>query len=59
MDKVTESVRELEFEKAALLRDPIKELKRRMGGDTGAAPTKPVSYGKKTGSRKPVRRVSN
>ncbi len=50
-EEMIEASNKLEFEKAALLRDQIKELKRRMGGDTGAAPAKPVSYGKKTGRR--------
>ena len=34
----------LEFEKAALLRDQIKELKRMTGGGEAAAPVKSVSY---------------
>ena len=41
----------LEFEKAALLRDQVRELKRAMEGgrstDSKAAPSQPVSYGKK------------
>ncbi len=37
----------LEFEKAALLRDQIRELKRTMGGENPAAPSTPVNYGKK------------
>jgi excinuclease ABC subunit B len=41
----------LEFEKAALLRDQVRELKRAMEGarsvDSKAAPTQPVNYGKK------------
>ncbi|MEY4387230.1 MAG: excinulease of nucleotide excision repair, damage recognition component [Verrucomicrobiota bacterium] len=42
----------LEFEKAALLRDQIKELKRMMGGkDAGPATGQPVSY-KKSGRGK-------
>jgi excinuclease ABC subunit B len=40
----------LEFEKAALLRDQIRELKRNLDGNTKAVPaegkTQPVSYGK-------------
>ena len=43
----------LEFEKAAMLRDQIKELKNRMGGSSasaGGAPVKSTSYGK--GGRK-------
>ncbi len=53
---VTETLRELEeemltaasnleFEKAALLRDQVRELKRGLGGEP-AAPARPVSYGK-------------
>jgi excinuclease ABC subunit B len=57
-EEMIEASNKLEFEKAALLRDQIKELKRRMGGDTEAAPAMSVNYGKKTGSRKPGRRVS-
>ena len=44
----------LEFEKAALLRDQVKELKRTMDGAavaTGGASAKPVSYKKKRGKR--------
>jgi excinuclease ABC subunit B len=48
-EEMIEASNKLEFEKAALLRDQIKELKRRMGGDTGAAPAKAVSYGGKKG----------
>ena len=37
----------LEFEKAALMRDQIKELKRMMGGEPAAAkPAGTISYGK-------------
>jgi excinuclease ABC subunit B len=46
-----EASNKLEFEKAALLRDQIKELKRRMGGDM-AAPGKSVSYGGKKGKKR-------
>ena len=62
---VTETVRELEeemltaannleFEKAALIRDQIRELKRATGESVGAAgPQKKVSYGKgRRGGRK-------
>ncbi|MGO8838845.1 MAG: excinuclease ABC subunit UvrB [Limisphaerales bacterium] len=38
----------LEFEKAALLRDQIKELKRMLDGGAPAKEMKPVSYRKKT-----------
>ena len=61
---VTETIRELEgemlkaaeglqFEKAALLRDQIKELKRMVSGETATEKTKPVSYRK---SKRPARR---
>jgi excinuclease ABC subunit B len=50
-DEMIEASNKLEFEKAALLRDQIKELKRRMGGDT-AAPAKAVSYGGKKGKKR-------
>jgi excinuclease ABC subunit B len=61
---VTETLRELEeemlgaannleFEKAALLRDQIRELKRATGDGSGAAQPQKVSYGKgKRGGRK-------
>jgi len=59
---VTETIRELEgemlkaaedlqFEKAALLRDQIKELKRMLAGGQPVEKSKPVSY-RKTGSRR-------
>jgi excinuclease ABC subunit B len=59
---VTETIRELEgemikaaedlqFEKAALLRDQIKELKRMISGEPPAAKSKPVTY-KKTKARR-------
>ncbi len=59
---VTETLRELEgemlkaaedlqFEKAALLRDQIKELKRMMSGEPAEQKTRPVSY-RKTGRRR-------
>jgi excinuclease ABC subunit B len=50
--EMIEASNKLEFEKAALLRDQIKELKRRMGGDTGTAPAKSVSYGGKKGKKR-------
>jgi excinuclease ABC subunit B len=59
----TETIRELEaemltaandlkFEKAALLRDQIKELKRALAGEPADAKAKPVSYSKSKSSRK-------
>ncbi len=39
-----EASNNLEFEKAALYRDQINELKRMAGGE---APSRPTSYGKK------------
>ena len=43
----------LEFEKAALLRDQIKELKRMMGGEPAAAkPGGTTSYGRGKGRRR-------
>ncbi len=46
--EMIEASNNLEFEKAAMLRDQIKELKNRMGGSSGAsaAPAKSTSYGK-------------
>ncbi|MFO1487431.1 MAG: excinuclease ABC subunit UvrB [Verrucomicrobiota bacterium] len=41
----------LEFEKAALLRDQLKELKRMSEGAPAQPAAKPVSYGKKRGRR--------
>ena len=49
--EMIEASNNLEFEKAAMLRDQIKELKNRMGGDRGAAPTKAVNYGKRRKAR--------
>ena len=52
--EMIEASNNLEFEKAALLRDQVKELKRTSeGGITagGNAPAKPVSYKKKRGKR--------
>ena len=59
---VTETLRELEgemikaaedlqFEKAALLRDQIKELKRMVSGEPAESKTKAVSYRKSKGRR--------
>jgi excinuclease ABC subunit B len=46
--EMLEAANNLEFEKAALVRDQIRELKRTYGGATGgpSAPQKPVSYRK-------------
>src|SRR5687768_3662503 len=46
--EMLEAANNLEFEKAALVRDQIRELKRTYGGATGSPPTpqKPVSYRK-------------
>jgi len=41
----------LEFEKAALLRDQVRELKRMTGEETGAAKGSTVSYGKSRGRK--------
>ncbi len=52
--EMIEASNNLEFEKAALLRDQVKELKRTMDGAgvaTGGASAKPVSYKKKRGKR--------
>jgi excinuclease ABC subunit B len=59
---VTETVREieeemlaaannLEFEKAALLRDQVRELKRMTGDESGSAKAAPVNYGKGKGRK--------
>jgi excinuclease ABC subunit B len=59
---ITETIRELEqemivaaedlkFEKAALLRDQIKELKHILSGEPAADKTKPVNYAKSSKSR--------
>ena len=59
---VTETVREieeemlaaannLEFEKAALLRDQVRELKRMTGDESGSAKATPVNYGKGKGRK--------
>ena len=49
--EMIEASNNLEFEKAAMLRDQIKELKNRMGGSMGAEPTKAVNYGKRRKTR--------
>ena len=59
---VTETIRELEeemltaannleFEKAALLRDQVRELKRMTGEESGSAQAAPVNYGKGRGRK--------
>ena len=59
---ITETIRELEqemivaaedlkFEKAALLRDQIKELKHILNGESSADKTKPVNYSKSSKNR--------
>src|SRR5262249_54044167 len=50
-EEMLSAANNLEFEKAALLRDQVKELKRMQ--NEGAPVTKPVSYGK---SKRPARR---
>ena len=42
---------ELQFEKAALLRDQLKELKRMIAGEKVGTEAKPVSYRKSRKSR--------
>ena len=51
--EMIEASNNLEFEKAALLRDQVKELKRTVDGTSagGGAPAKSVSYKKKRGKR--------
>ena len=44
-EEMIEAAKNLEFEKAALLRDQINELKRGAGETVAAAPSKSVSYG--------------
>jgi excinuclease ABC subunit B len=51
--EMLEAANNLEFEKAALMRDQIRELKRTLTGE--AAPAKPVSYSK--GRRRKGRRM--
>ena len=43
---------DLQFEKAALLRDQIKELKRMLDGDETGGKPKPVSYKKSRRARR-------
>ena len=47
-DEMLAAANELKFEKAALLRDQIKELKRMRDGGAPAKEAKPVNYRKKT-----------
>jgi excinuclease ABC subunit B len=53
--EMLEAANNLEFEKAALLRDQVRELKRTYGGQTGEGAPKqqPTSYGR--GRRRKVR----
>jgi excinuclease ABC subunit B len=54
-DEMLAAANELKFEKAALLRDQIKELKRMMDGDRPAkeaTTARPVSYGKDKGRKR-------
>jgi len=50
-NEMLKAAEDLQFEKAALLRDQIKELKRMVNGET-AAPAKPTSYKKLKRARK-------
>jgi len=45
-EQMLEAANNLEFEKAALYRDQIRELKRSADVDKGEQPPKPVAYGK-------------
>jgi excinuclease ABC subunit B len=47
-DEMLAAANELKFEKAALLRDQIKELKRMLDGGAPAKEAKPLNYRKKT-----------
>jgi len=54
-EEMVTAANNLEFEKAAHLRDQIKEVKRTLGQEaqpTGTTPQKKVSYGKKRSSKK-------
>jgi excinuclease ABC subunit B len=44
--EMAEAATKLEFERAALLRDQIRELKARESGEAPPAKAKPVTYGK-------------
>jgi excinuclease ABC subunit B len=45
----------LEFEKAALLRDQVRELKRGLGGQSEEGKPRPVYYGKSGRRRRRLR----
>jgi excinuclease ABC subunit B len=49
-EEMLEAANHLEFEKAALLRDQIRELQRMAGQGGGAVPSRPVNYGKRSAS---------
>jgi len=51
-NEMLKAAEELHFEKAALLRDQIKELKRMLNGEKAETETKPVSYKKLKRTRK-------
>ena len=53
--EMMKAAEELQFEKAALLRDQIKELKRMLDGGNPEEKPKPVSYRNKRGSRRTTR----
>ncbi len=53
--EMMKAAEELQFEKAALLRDQIKELKRMLDGGKPEEKPKPVSYRNKRGSRRTTR----
>ncbi|HEY3855794.1 MAG TPA: excinuclease ABC subunit UvrB [Verrucomicrobiae bacterium] len=56
--EMVEASNNLEFEKAALLRDQIRELKRQFGDPTSATPNQQVSYGRgKRGKKQRARTV--
>ncbi|HRT08459.1 MAG TPA: excinuclease ABC subunit UvrB [Candidatus Paceibacterota bacterium] len=50
--EMLEAANNLEFEKAALLRDQVRELKRALDGGTVSPPGRQVSYRKKPGARR-------
>jgi excinuclease ABC subunit B len=50
--EMLKAAEDLQFEKAALLRDQIKELKRMLNGEKAEEKTKPVSYKKARRARK-------
>jgi excinuclease ABC subunit B len=57
-EEMLKAANNLEFEKAALLRDQVRELKRSTGQDAGSkasgagAATKAISYGKKVKAKR-------